>query len=137
MYLYDKLEFIDVRAYIKYFVLHGMKDQQKEQTYSLQQQRKRKRKKQKSMPLTKQTNITKKNHNLSYCQQITFYYLWKVCFLSLQHLRNEISTHSKTVTMLNTGYPNCFNSLFIVDTLNYILLHPISFSLHLQNQYYL
>lgn len=60
MYLYDKLEFIDVRAYIKYFVLHGMKDQQKEQTYSLQQQRKRKRKKQKSMPLTKQTNITNK-----------------------------------------------------------------------------
>ncbi len=39
--------------------------------------------------------------------------------------------------MLNTGNLNCFNSLFIVDTLNSILLHPISFSLHLQDQYYL
>ncbi len=43
MYLYDKLEFVKVRVYIKCFVLHGMKDQQKEKTYSLQQQKNKKK----------------------------------------------------------------------------------------------
>lgn len=124
--------FIEVRVYIKYFVLHGMKDQQKEKTCSLQ-------KKLKSMTLTMQTNMTNTTINHTFIiLSTTFYYLWKACFISLTTFRKwDKHTFKNCNPMLNTGNPNCFNSSFIVDTLNSILLHPISFSLHLQDHYYL
>lgn len=77
-----------------------MKDQQKEKTYSLQQQ---KRKKETEKYDTDQANKYDQQYDKSQIYYIVnkwhFIIYVKHVFLLLQHLGNEISTHSKFATL--------------------------------------